>query len=96
MSVTVEFPDNLVFAAREDPEKFGRDVMVHTLARLYSSGKISAGLAAEILECSRLEFFQLLAERGIPAIDHSESELEEESGTSRELAERIRARVSRA
>ena len=92
MSVTVEFPDNLVFAARQDPDQFSRDVMVHTLARLYSSGKISAGLAAEILECSRLAFFQLLAESGVPAIDHTESELDEESRTSSMLADHARTK----
>jgi predicted HTH domain antitoxin len=95
MGITVEFPDSLVFVAREDPEQFGRDVMVHTLGRLYSSGKISAGLAAQVLRCTRLEYFQLLAEQGMPAIDHSDSELEHEMQSSREISRQVSDQAAR-
>lgn len=86
MSVEVSFPDALLLAAREDPESFRREVLIHTLGRLYAAGKISAGVGMETLACDRVTFFRLIGERGYPAIELDEDELSEES----ETAERVR------
>ena len=45
---------------------------------LFTDTKISSGKAAELLDISRIEFLQLLRERGIAYIDYSAQELEEE------------------
>jgi predicted HTH domain antitoxin len=90
MSILVEFPDALLVAAREDPDAFGRDVMVHTLGRLYSAGKVSAGLATQILDCDRLTFFRLLAERGYAAIDLGDADLANEALAAQALAESLK------
>ncbi|MDT9215254.1 MAG: UPF0175 family protein [Limnospira sp. PMC 1256.20] len=92
MSIFVEFPEQLLVACREEPEGFKRRVMILTLGQLYEEGTISSGVAAEILGCSRLEFYRLIGERGFAAIDYTEAEFEEEAKTSRELAEKLRAR----
>lgn len=52
--------------------------------------KISSGVAAEILGCSRLKFYRLIGERGLVAIDYTEAKFEEEAKTSRELADQLR------
>ena len=44
MSVTVEFPEELLVACREEKDFFQRRVMVLTLGKLYEEGKISSGV----------------------------------------------------
>ena len=45
---------------------------------LYLDRKISAGKAPELLDIQKREFVRLLARRGVPYLDYSEEELEEE------------------
>lgn len=87
MSVVVEFPDALLLAAREEPESFRREVVIHTLGRLYAAGKISASIGMEALDCDRATFFHLIAERGYAVIELAEDELDDESAS----VERLRA-----
>ena len=83
MSVTVEFPEELLIACREEKDVFQRRVMVLTLGKLYEEGKISSGVGSEILGCDRLEFYRLISEQGFAVIDYTETEFEEEIKTSR-------------
>jgi predicted HTH domain antitoxin len=86
MSVSVEFPDTLLLAARDEPNAFARRVMIYTLGQLYAEGKISSGVGAQVLGCSRLEFYRLLSEHGFDVIDCAEDDLVTEAATSREIA----------
>ena len=91
MSLIVEFPEKLLVACREETEAFKRRVKVLTLGKLYQEGKISSGIASEILGCSRLEFYRLISEEGFAVIDYTETEFEEEARTSRELARSLKS-----
>jgi len=55
---------------------------------LYEQGKISSGIGAKALGCSRFEFYRLISEHGFSVIDHDEEELQDEAQSSRELAQR--------
>ncbi len=57
MSVNVEFPDVLLLASREEPDAFSRRVRIYTLEHLYEEGKISSGLGAQVLKCTRIAFY---------------------------------------
>ena len=92
MSVSVSFPDELLLASKEDKDSFARSVMIYTLGHLYTEGKISSGVGAGILRCSRFEFYRLLSERGFSVIDYPGEELEEEARSSQELAQGARGR----
>lgn len=87
--LTVNFPSSVLIAAREDPVHFQRRVLVQTLGSLYAQGKLSSGLAAQVLGCDRWEFYRLLTEYGVSVLDYAEDELAYEAHTSRELAARI-------
>jgi len=87
--LAVNFPSSVLIAAREDPVHFQRRVLVQTLGSLYAQGKLSSGLAAQVLGCDRREFYRLLTEYGFPVLDYAEDELAYEAHTSRELAARI-------
>jgi len=90
MSIQVEFPEALLVASREEPQKFARKVMIYTLGHLYEDGKISSGIGAQVLGCDRLEFYRLLSEHGFSVIDYAPEELEEEAQSSRDIAARIK------
>jgi predicted HTH domain antitoxin len=95
MNVSVEFPNTLLLAARDEPEAFVRRVMIYTLGHLYIEGKISSGVGAQVLGCSRLEFYRLLSERWFDVIDYAEGDLEAEAATSREIAARLETELNR-
>jgi hypothetical protein len=86
MSVNVSFPESLLVASREDPASFSRKAAIYVLGHLYEQGKLSSGIAAQVLECDHFEFFRLLSEYGFAVIDHSPAELDQEAHTSRAIA----------
>jgi predicted HTH domain antitoxin len=92
MSLHVIFPEELLVAAREDRESFSRKVMIYTLGHLYQQGKISAGIGAKALGCTKLVFYRLLSEHGFPILDYPPDELESEAQSSMEIAARARPR----
>jgi predicted HTH domain antitoxin len=79
MLLSLEFPEEILIAARENPDTFARKVMIYTLGHLYQQGKISSGVAAKALGCSRSEFYFLISENGFSVIDYPDEELERES-----------------
>ena len=92
MSVTVEFPEELLIFCHEEKDVFQRRVMVLTLGKLYEEGKISSGVGSEIMGCDRLDFYRLISEQGFAVIDYTEAEFEEEARTSRHLGEKLASR----
>jgi predicted HTH domain antitoxin len=87
--VTVSFPNSVLIAAREDRTQFERRVLLHTLGSLYAQGRISSGLAAQVLGCDRWDFYRLLTENGIPVLDYADDEQTYEAETSRKLAANV-------
>ena len=90
MEVQVVFPDELLIAIKEDRETFQKQAQVYTLGKLYEAGRISGGLGAQIMGCTRWEFYRLLSENGFAVIDYANEELEEEVKSVGQLVERIR------
>jgi len=90
--VTVTFPQDLLIASKEDSRQFKRRVLLQTLGSLYAEGKISAGIAAQVLGCDKWEFYRLLSESGFSVIDYDETEFADEARSSRELAEKIKSK----
>ena len=79
MAVMVEFPERLLLATKLEREIFPRQVMLYTLGHFYQQGKISAGYAAQLLNCDKVTFYRLLSENGFSVIDYDETDLELEA-----------------
>ena len=90
--VTVTFPEELLIASKEDSKQFKRRVLLQTLGSLYVEGKISAGIAAQVLGCDKWEFYRLLSENGFPVIDYDENELSYEAQSSQRLAKKVKSK----
>ncbi|QQE65894.1 hypothetical protein GFS31_25860 [Leptolyngbya sp. BL0902] len=61
-------------ALREEPDSFRQKVLVYTLGKLYETGRISGGFAAQILGCDRYDFYRLISEHGFSVIDYVEED----------------------
>lgn len=57
-----------------------------TATRLFEQGKISFGLGAAIVGCTKREFFKLLAENGVSFLDYEKEEWREEVETSKKFS----------
>lgn len=79
MKIQVVVPDELLTTLEEEPDGLRQQILLYTLGSLYESGRISGGLAARVMGCSRWEFYRLLSESGFAVIDYPEEELEREA-----------------
>ena len=77
---SVRVPGNLLNLGSSQDE-IQRRISEWLVLSLFSEGKISSGKAGELLGLSRLEFIELLRERGIAYINYSKDELNSRLGT---------------
>jgi predicted HTH domain antitoxin len=75
----LELPEGLVDPQLEAElvRKFKED----TAVRLFQQGKISSGYAAHLLGIPRVEFLDLLRQRGIPYVEYSAEDFREDLAT---------------
>lgn len=93
MEVSVNFPSELLVAAKIDQDEFQSIVMLYTLGHLYEQGKISSGYGAEILGCSRYEFYRLLSEYEFNVIDYAPHEMDGEANSSYFIAKKFKQKM---
>ena len=77
---SVRVPGNLLNPGSSQDE-IQRRISEWLVLSLFSEGKISSGKAGKLLGLSRLEFIELLRERGIAYINYSKDELNSRLGT---------------
>ena len=75
--IVLEFPVELPEESLKNKEVMGKAKEIVVL-ELLKRGEISQGKAAELLEISRHDLFDLMAKYDIPTIDMTEEELKEE------------------
>jgi predicted HTH domain antitoxin len=69
--VLLDLPDDLLLALREQPEEVLQELCLIAAIHYLQAKRLSLGQAARLAGVSRLDFFDLLATRGIPAFDLS-------------------------
>ena len=58
--ITINYPESLAFSLKMENKEFKSEMKRISLIKLYELGKISSGLAAELLNINRIEFLELL------------------------------------
>ncbi len=58
--ITINYPESLAFSLKMDNQEFKNEMKTISLIKLYELGKISSGLAAKLLNISRIDFLELL------------------------------------
>lgn len=62
LPIQVPFPQELALALKMQEPELKRELQRLSIIKLYELGKLSSGMAAKLLGCSRLAFLELTAE----------------------------------
>ncbi len=60
--INVAIPQELAFALKMQEQELAREILRLSVVKLYELGKLSSGLAAQLLGITRLSFLELAAE----------------------------------
>lgn len=75
--ITINYPESLAFSLKMKNQEFKNEMKIISLVKLYELGKISSGLAAKLLNKSRIDFLDLLQKYNVSYFhDGLENELE--------------------
>ena len=58
--ITINYPESLAFSLKMENQEFKNEMKIISLIKLYELGKISSGLAANLLNINRVDFLDLL------------------------------------
>lgn len=75
--ISIEYPERLAFSLKMKKKEFQDEIKTISLVKLYELGKISSGMAADLLSMGRVEFLELLKKYNVSYFyDGYEDELE--------------------
>ena len=58
--ISIDYPEYLANSMRMNKDDFGKQIKESSLVKLFELGKVSSGIAAKVLEITRVEFLELL------------------------------------
>lgn len=77
-TLTIELPEGAFSALRRSPQEFAKEMRIAAAVQWYAQQQISQEKAAEIAGLSRVEFFDELFRRRVPASQVTLQELVKE------------------
>ena len=77
-TLTIEYPQELLWALQQEPEEFAAQARILLAVKLYETGKLSTGLAAQVAGVPRTTFFYLLGQYGLSPFGETPDELEDD------------------
>ncbi|UCC54185.1 MAG: UPF0175 family protein [Anaerolineaceae bacterium] len=87
-TLTIEYPQELLWALQQEPEEFAEEARILLAVKLYETGKLSTGLAAQVAGVPRSAFFFLLAQYSLSPFGETPDELEEDLAHARSASDR--------
>jgi len=80
--ITIPCPDQVLISLKEDADSFARDLRMTAAVKFYEMGRLSSGQAAALAGVSRVAFLRRSGEFGVPAVDLTAEELEDEAANA--------------
>lgn len=77
-TLTIEYPPEVLWALQQEPDEFAAEARLLLALKLYETGKLSTGLAAQLAGVPRITFFYLLGQYGLSPFGETPEELEED------------------
>jgi predicted HTH domain antitoxin len=72
--VSIEYPDELRVSLKYKRAEFADEIKKISLVKLYELGKISSGMAAKVLDISRVDFIELLGKYKVSIFPYEDKE----------------------
>lgn len=82
-TLTIEYPEELLWALQQEPDEFAADARILLAVKLYETGKLSTGLAAQVAGVPRVVFFYILGQYGLSPFGETPEELESDLTNAR-------------
>jgi len=77
-TLTIEYPPEVLWALQQEPDEFAAEARLLLALKLYETGKLSTGLAAQVAGVPRVTFLFLLGQHGLSPFGETPEELEED------------------
>jgi predicted HTH domain antitoxin len=77
-TLVVEYPESLPDCARLSRQEFEQAMRLALASKLFELGRLSSGHAAALVPTDRYSFLRSLSQVGVPAIDWSPDEFDDE------------------
>ena len=77
-TLTIEYSAEVLWALQQEPDEFAVEARLLLALKLYETGKLSTGLAAQMAGVPRVAFFYLLGQYGLSPFGVTPEELEED------------------
>lgn len=78
-TLTIDYPAELLWALQQNPDEFARDARVLLALKLYETGKLSTGLAAQLAAMPRAAFITVLGQHGLSPFGETPEDLESDA-----------------
>ncbi len=75
-TLTIEYPSEVLWAMQQDPAEFEAEARLLLAMKLYETGKLTTGLAAQVARVPRVTFLFLLGKYGLSPFGETPDELE--------------------
>ena len=81
--LTIPYPDELLWALQQEPDEFEAEARLLLALKLYETGRLSTGLAAQVAGVPRSTFFFLLGQHGLSPFGEDADEVAEDVARAR-------------
>lgn len=81
--LTIEYSDELLWAMQQEPEEFAEEARLLLALKLYETGRLSTGLAAQMAGVPKAEFIYQMGRYGLSPFGETPDELESDLNNAR-------------
>lgn len=77
-TLTIEYPEEILWALGQEPDQFAEEARLLLAVKLYETGRLTTGLAAQLAGMPRSTFIFLLSRYQLSPVGIEPDELEED------------------
>lgn len=81
--LVIEYPAEVLWALQQEPAEFEAEARLLLALKLYETGKLSTGLAAQVAGMPRSAFLFLLGQHGLSPFGTDADEVEDDLASAR-------------